>query len=307
MEVIKFSLNDEIVPLPKNGVLLLGTFDGVHEGHRHLVRLAQEKGEGPIAVLLFDRPLEPLLKRGREDKGILTSLDDKLRIFSSLGVDFAYVMETDCRLLSLRKDEFITKILIPLAPSLVIVGSDYRFGVMGKGMPIDLKVVFKTLIADFLKGADGEKVATRKIVEHIENGDVRKAALELGRPFEIVGKVAHGLENGRKIGFPTANLDLKADYVLPKDGVYASVSYLRGVPHPSFTNVGTNPTVGESKERKVETHFFDSDLECYGETVYVSFIERIRDERKFSSLLELKGQLEKDKATAMEILKGECQ
>ncbi len=276
---------------PKKLTLLLGSFDGLHLGHYELIKEAKKRAEGDIGVLLFSNNMAPFL--GKKSESILTTLDDKLRLFSSYGFSYVFVIPVTPKLLALDKDSFLLKYIAPLSPSLLICGEDYSFGYQAKGRVDDLKERFPTLVVP-LKTMYGEKIGTQGIIAHIEKGEIEKANEELGRPYEVNGRVTTGFQNGRKIGFPTANISLEAPYVFPRSGVYKTLIYIRGIPHLSLTNIGNNPTFGLLDEKSIETYIPHFEKDIYGETVYLSFLSFIREEKRFASVEELREQIEKD-------------
>ncbi len=286
MEKLDFNITN--VPNANGCSLLLGDFDGLHLGHQKLFESASKE---KTAVLVFD----PSFPKEKENGGtVLASLDDKIRLFARYGADIAYVLKTDSSFFAMSSDDFVKKILLPMHPSELVVGEDYTFGKERQGKAIDLKKDFDTKIVPILRDMDGTKIGTREIKKLIANGEIEKANSYLGRRYEIVGKVRKGYQNGRKIGFPTANLSLNAKYQLPKDGVYSAISFLRGMPYRSIVNVGKAPTIGKLSESIVEIYLDGYSGECYDETIYLDFSYRIRDEKRFSSLEELKRQLQSD-------------
>jgi riboflavin kinase/FMN adenylyltransferase len=282
-------------PQYRNLTLLLGTFDGVHLGHRELIKRAKLEADGPIGVLLFSEPPSKVLLLGKPCE-VLTSLEDKTRIFLNEGVDLVFTIESDRMFFSMGKEDFIENVLAPLNPKRLIVGEDYTFGRNAEGKPGDLEGRFEVIEVPLLE-MNGRKVSSSYIKKLIADGDIKEANAELGRPYEIVGKVVHGLSNGHKIGFPTANLSLIDDYVLPRTGAYKGLVYSRGRPYWAIVNVGRNPTVGKLREDIVECHLKGFSEEIYGETLYVEFHEFLRPEKKFGSLDALKRQLQEDIAS----------
>jgi riboflavin kinase/FMN adenylyltransferase len=291
MERYTFSLGS-VPPLGYKTTLCLGTFDGFHRGHQSLLFAARKAAEGDVAVLLFDQNPALFFSNNKSQK-VLTSLDDKSRLLESKGCNILYVIHVDQAFFKLSPQEFIDEVLRPLEVSRLVMGSDYTFGAEGKGTPELLSRFFKTEVVPLLN-ENGKKISTQSLIKEIEAGDVSEAAKELGRPYQIVGKVIHGFENGRKIGFPTANLYLAAPYVLPKNGVYLGLCYVRGIPHKALINVGINPTVGLLKEPVVECYLDDLDEDIYGETLYCEFLLHIRDEITFPTLDGVKEQIKKD-------------
>ena len=137
----------------------------------------------------------------------------------------------------------------------------------------------------------GIKVSTQSIISFLKEGNLRQANAFLGRPYQLVGKVVRGFQNGRKIGFPTANLALDAPYVLPKSGVYLGLCYVDGLPYKSLINIGANPTVGLLKQNIVECYLEGLDKDIYGSRLYVDFLSYVREEKKFDSLQDLEAQI----------------
>ena len=296
MEVIRFDLHH----LPKTEESLcmaLGNFDGVHAGRQRLF-LHSAMSDFTSAVLFFSSPFIPA---GGSKYPNLTSLDDKISIADRMRIRRAYVLETNPEFYSLEPERFID-ILSRLGVKEVVVGEDFRFGNAAKGKPEDLKAHFKTTIIPLIE-KDGIKISTRVIRGLVENGQIDKANDLLGRPYEIKGKVVEGLHNGAKLGFPTINLELDSDYVLPHDGVYAGLVYLDGIPFKAMVNVGKNPTVGKLEKRIVEAHLLNYDANAYGKTAYVAFVAYVRPEERFASLHELKMQLQKDIVAVASILR----
>lgn len=291
MEVIEL---DKQQPLKESNLsLLLGNFDGVHLGHQELIFEAKKEGEGKIAVLLFSDSPAKFIDNGKEHRE-LTPLDKKISIFQSQGVDIAYILKAEKSLFALSPEEFIEKILKPINPSLIVVGEDYRFGYKAQGNPEILQKRFKTRVVSLLT-KDGKKIGTQEIVSFLKKGEIEKVTEFLGRPYEIKGTIIKGNGLGHTIGFPTANLSFSEDYILPKNGVYFGLAFLRGLPYKAMINIGTNPTVGNLVNERVEVHLLNASGNFYGQTLYVNFLTFRREEKKFDDLKKLQEQLAKDK------------
>ena len=289
MKVIDCSFDN--IPETFDGVLLLGTFDGVHKGHLSLVREALNHTDSVGALLFKNNPAD-IFEKDKEHY-VLTPLEDKIRRFSNDGVETLYVIDNDEVFYKHTKEEFID-FLHRLGARRLCVGEDFTFGYQRLGKASDLSKEFLTFIVPLLN-IDGKKVSSSLIYDLIKDGDIESANNLLGYDYEIKGKIGSGYGNGHKIGFPTANLEMSLPYLLPKSGVYYGLFYLRGVPHQAIINVGKNPTVGLLKHPVVESYVKDIDEDLYGEYVYIAFLRRIRDEKKFDSLEDLKKQLELDK------------
>lgn len=292
MEVIHIDLNKDI-PHFDNLTLALGTFDGFHKAHAKLAYKARLEASSYSGILLFSLSPENFLSRGKS-KEVLTSLDDKIHYISKVGLDYCFVIDVNESFFNLTPLEFIQKILIPLGVTTCVTGKDYSFGKNGAGDIYLLQKYFKVFALD-IEYIGNDKISSSLIKEYIRKGEIKKAWKMLSHPYEIYGLVVQGFQNGRKIGFPTANIRLDTNYVLPKNGVYFGLSYVNGIPYKSMINVGTNPTVGILDKPLVETHLFNFDEDIYNKHIYVAFLDFIREEKKFDSLDELKLQLEKDK------------
>lgn len=278
--------------------LVLGYFDGLHIGHQSLFEYADgiknEKG-GLTSVLLFDESPAKILSSGKSIKCI-TSLGDKVSLLECLGVDIIYLVHVDEGFLATRKDEFMDMVEYMIRPDDIVIGTDYTFGHKAEGKVPDLEARFGDSVhAIELMQEDGKKVSSKGIIKLIEEGKIAEVNGLLGRDYSIVGEVVKGLQNGRTIGFPTANLSLMDDYVLPKVGVYGGAVYLsNGDAYPSIINVGSNPTVKEETPVHVEAYLDGFDGDIYGEYIQVAFSFFIREETTFKNLEELKEQLSKD-------------
>ncbi len=294
MDKIVFSLGD--LPERKEGLTLaLGNFDGFHLGHQSLARETRLFASNDSGILFFARPYK--------DEEVLSDLEDKIRFSYSCGLDYAYCLENDSSFYELDSFSFMD-LLEKLGTKRIVCGPDFRFGKEKKGDVDTLKSRFLIDVVPFLTDSEGKKISSHRIKELIASGEVEEASIDLGRPYETKGVVVHGLENGRRIGFPTLNLEPAAPYVLPKRGVYAGFVYLSGIPYKAMINVGSNPTIGKRETLIEEAHLFDFAEDAYGKRAYFQYVSYLREERKFSSLNELKDQLSKDKERVLELLEG---
>ena len=294
MDKIVFSLDK--LPEKKEGLTIaLGNFDGFHLGHQSLASETRINAVGSSAILFFARPFK--------DEEALSDLEDKIRFSYSCGLDYAYCLENDSSFYELDPSSFMD-MLEKLGTKKVVCGPDFRFGKEKKGGVDALKKRFQVDVVPFLKDSKGEKISSHHIKELIREGDIKDAAKDLGRNYETKGTVVHGLENGRRIGFPTLNLESSAHYVLPKRGVYAGLVYLSGIPYKAMINVGNNPTIGYRETPIEEAHLFNFSGDAYGKRAYFQYISYIREEKKFGSLEELKAQLNQDKESVLDLLEG---
>jgi riboflavin kinase / FMN adenylyltransferase len=288
-------------------VLALGYFDGVHRGHQRVIRAAVEKAKelkACSAVMTFDP--HPSVVLGHKHKHIhyITPLEDKKEIIEELGVDYLFIVRFTSEFASLIPQDFVDQYIIGLNALHVVAGFDYSYGRLGKGtmetLPFHSRDMFTSTTISKLTD-DDSKVSSTFIRECLKEGDVKKVRQLLGRPFKTKGTVIHGDKRGRKIGFPTANIELTYDYLTPKVGVYAVRMKIHDKWFDGVCNIGYKPTFKNPDEYSlsIEVHIFDFHASIYGEEVYVEWYERIRDEQKFSGIEELISQIQKDKDKAI--------
>lgn len=272
----------EFFGTPFNTAICLGDFDGAHIGHREVFSAAQKTGDW--GALLFTH-------NSKGEKEILT-LAEKLDVLKSLGARYAVAADFKKELRDKSPEEFI-EILKELKVKTVVTGYDYRFGKGAAGDAALLKELcekkgIKTVTAA-AKTVDGEPVKSTKIRELIKSGEVEKANTLLGGTYIISGKVGKGLGNGKKLGFPTANIEVSEDKLLLADGVYHG----KWKGFDAVVNIGKNPTFNASK-RTVEVHLIDTEAALYGKEIAVAILSKIRGEIKFDSQEELVMQIKKD-------------
>ena len=271
--------------------MCLGYFDGVHLGHQALIKYARKNAKHILGLLTFSKPISTLVDNGKT-KEILTSLDDRFKIISKLGVDFYFVTQVDKEFTELSDLDFI-EMLRKMNVKEIFVGKDFRYGAKAKGTISTLKDYFDVQVID-IENVNGEKVSTQKIDKLLLEGNIKEANDLLGHNYSVVGTIVSGTHIGTEIGYPTLNLKLSDNYVLPKFGVYKTICYVDNVPHVSITNVGVKPTVGDHFEPGIEVHLKDFKGEIKGDVIYLEFLQFIRPEMKFSSKEELKNQIAKD-------------
>lgn len=287
----------------------IGVFDGVHLGHREvigsLVEHAAELGESLPGVVTFDRhPLEVI--RPESAPRLISTLAERLGLLEALGIGFAAVLTFDDDMRSLSAEEFVETVLAArLRVRLILVGDGFRFGRNGEGTVDTLRRLgdhygFAVRSVGLLAASD-ELISSTGIRRAVAAGDMEAARQMLGRPFVRQGVVVAGDERGRVIGFPTANLAVDADLLIPARGVYAGHALVDGERHDCVVNVGVRPTFDGSRE-VVEAHLLGFEGDLYGRTVGIEFLSRIRDEQRFDSIEQLTDQIERDVATARSIL-----
>jgi len=279
----------------------LGTFDGVHIGHRSILRevisSARDKG-GTSAVVTFDRhPISVL--RPDASPLILSTLDEKCSIFEAAGIDITFVLPFTRELADLSAGEFIAEYLIDrLNMETLIVGYDNGFGRKREGSPetfreLSGKLGFNLRIVEAVDH-DGTTVKSSEIRSLLAKGNVEAASRLLGADYSLSGTVQKGWGIGRGMGIPTANIDPETiETMLPAPGIYAGWVEYGGGKYVAVANCGARPTF-DSDEEVVEAHIIDFDGELYGEVIRLGFTRRLRDIGKFASRGELAGQIRKD-------------
>lgn len=290
---------------PDGGVAVgLGNFDGVHRGHAELVtRLvgeARKRGLGSLVYTFEKHPMN-VFGGGKTVKLIMTN-GDKAGIMAGFGVDGIFFESFDREYASIDCETFAREIVKEkLGAKIAVVGSNYSFGRGGAGGPAELRKLgekygFEVVEIEPVK-VDGKVVSSTLLRELISCGKVDEYPVYAGRPYAIPGRVEHGREVGRSIGFRTANIIPKRGFAIPPDGVYATVTKIRGKLWKGVTNIGKNPTFGNNR-RSIETHLFEVSGDFYGSLIEVTFVKKLRDEIKFESAEKLSEQIAKDKEAA---------
>ena len=294
-----FSLDS--IPQFKNSLLTIGTFDGLHRGHqeilKHLVSLGQAKGIESIVVTFDPHPRQILTN---DDISLIQSLEQKLLIFEKLQIDNVIVVPFTQEFSQLSAKAFLDTIIKPkLSPEHVVIGYDHHFGKDREGSPLFMENYCRdnNIGLDIIEPVsdEGNKISSTGIRELIQNGFVRRASFELGSVFGFKAAVVHGKGRGHLLDFPTANIiPIEKNQLLPKPGVYFTRGRVDGHQLYGMCNFGVRPTFSED-ELIMEVHFFNPDItDLYQRKVYIEFLERIRDEKKFKSEDDLKKQLIND-------------
>ncbi len=287
----------------------IGFFDGVHLGHQHVIRHALEDARVEKlqpAVITFDCHPASVLAPERAPR-LIYPLSRKLELFAALGVEVTLLLHFDRRFSEQPAEEFIRGLSRDLAPLRSIsVGRGFTFGYQRQGnlallQRLGNELGFAVHGADFLV-ADGQPVSSTRIRTAIQAGDFAAAGAMLGRPYALVGKVIAGDRLGRELGFPTANIDA-SELVLPPNGVYAVQVLTHGPTYGGVLNIGVRPTVPQQAPRvQVEAHLLDFDGDLYGAELELNFVQRLRDEKRFSSRTALQEQITQDIAQARVLL-----
>jgi riboflavin kinase/FMN adenylyltransferase len=289
-------------------VVTIGNFDGQHRGHRWLLQTVVETArakQGTALVVTFDPHPVRILAPQVELK-FLTSKEEKLAQFEQAGVDEVVLLEFTRELAALTPDAFVTELLCEaIGMKEIFVGEHFAFGRERAGRIADLERLGRSL--DFHVRplppyrVDGEIVSSSAIRRLVQEGNVQRAATFLGRPYSLGGKVVQGSQRGRSMGWPTANLPLPPDRVIPADGVYATTLHNEGRTLPSVSYIGTRPTFG-SGVRLLEVYLLDERLDLYGAEVVVQFVARLRGDHAFDSPEALATQISLDVKQARALL-----
>ena len=299
---------DQIDSPFKNAVITIGNFDGVHKGHQSLFRQVIKKAKqlnGPSVVMTFDP--HPLKALGISGPPLITRRDQKLELIESNGIDVLLCIPFDKAFSAITAHDFIKDILVnKIGIKAIIIGADYSFGKDRKGN-IDLlkkegdKLGFETIVSSWINDPDMERISSTRIRKIVMQGKVDQAMQYLGRHYQIRGKVIKGRERGgSQLEFPTANIKLH-DELCPEYGVYAvTVETVKGN-FRGVANIGFSPTFGDQMFT-IEVHILDFNHDLYNTRIRVNMVEKLRDEKKFSSIHELSEQIKKDIKIAKDIL-----
>ncbi len=287
-------------------VATIGNFDGVHLGHQAVLGQLADKAAQlglPTAVITFEPQPQEYFSRG-DIPPRLTRLREKFKALRRYSVDRVLLLPFNRSLAEMEAEAFIQQVLVDgLGVHYLVVGDDFRFG---KGRRGDFDMLKRAgaehgfeVVTMHTFEIGGSRVSSTRIREALQVGDLQLAEQLLGRPYRMCGRVAHGNKLGRTIGFPTANIFLHRKKT-PVDGVFAVEMFgVEGEPVAGVANVGTRPTIDGTRSL-LEVHLFDFSADIYGEYVFVDFLQRIREERRFDSFDALKAQIQLDVAAADE-------
>lgn len=293
---------------PESAVTV-GTFDGVHHGHKILLEKLVEISRGfngRSVLVTFDPHPREVLHGGSNTIGLLTTLEERAAILNETGVDEMVVIPFDRDFSLLSSEEFIRDVIWEkIGVKDFIIGYDHQFGKNREGTIDTVRKMGKELGFDVTlveaQEVDHVTVSSTMVRKALaEKGDVVLARNYLERPYQISGVVVHGDKKGRTLGYPTANIHItNKRKIIPRNGVYAVTVSMDGKHYGGMMNIGLRPTVTDKKELRIEVNIFDFDEDIYGKPVTVLFHSRIREEKKFDGLDALKEQLAKDKSDCL--------
>ena len=293
-----------------NAVVTIGTFDGVHIGHqvilKKLVNSAKEIGGESVVVTFYPHPRQVL----SSDANIrfISTQEEKISLLESLGIDNLVIINFTREFALIPSESFIKDYLVKnIHPAVLIIGYDHHFG---KGRTGDFEMLDElgrqfNFKVERIEEQDIENVAvsSTKIRHYLEVGDIKHANMLLGYKFSYSGKVIRGQQIGHKLGYPTANIDIKDEFkLIERQGVYATIAHVDGESYPSMTYIGKRPTMHDDRPQSIETHIFNFDKDIYDKEIKISFVDFVRDDKKFDNFEALKQQLAADEQTIINIL-----
>ena len=300
MRIIK----NNITKIPKSdfNIATIGSFDGIHIGHKKilqtLTKIAKKNNGKSILITFWPHP-RYVLKKNNDFK-LLTSLDEKIKLFEKNKIDILYIVDFSLKFSKVSANKFIENILLEkLKINCLLIGYNNNFGRNREGNIRYLEENKKKFDIDIIsipkQSVDKISISSTKIREYLNNGKINSANRLLGRKYSINGKIVKGNGIGRKINFPTANIEIdEPKKLLPKSGVYAVKIILNRKIYLGMLNIGYNPTI-KNEKKSIEVNIFEFSEDIYNNKISINFIRRIRNEKKFKNLNELKKQLIKDK------------
>ena len=300
------------IPVPDNNryAATIGFFDGVHLGHVHLLEelktAANERGLKSMAITFPEHPRQILQSDYRPR--LLSTPQDKMHMLEQTGVDYCFPLHFTTALAAMDAESFMTDFLQKkLGVSTLLVGHDHHFGhdtslTIEDYRRIGLKIGMDVIPADAYL-YEGSPVSSSRIRRELVAGNVKAANAMLGYRYTISGTVIHGLQNGRKMGFPTANLGPYCEFMqIPADGVYSALATVDGETWPAMVNIGFRPTF-QGKARTIEAHLLGFDRDIYFHELILEFVDFLRPEKRFGSPQELAAQLEADRNQVKQTIK----
>lgn len=288
-----------------NKVATIGFFDGVHRGHQHLLRqvleVAHQRHIASLVVTFFQQPRH-VVTHETDRFFLLTTTNEKLHLLQQAGIDHCEVMEFTPELALMTAHDFMQLLHDKYGVSALVIGYDHRFG-HNRSEGFDDYVRYgKQLGIEVLQATQFPAVSSTKIRELLLEGDLEAANQILGYRYMLEGQVVNGFHIGHTMGFPTANLQVAPEKLIPADGVYAVMVELDGEQHQGMLNIGTRPTLANSDERSIEVHIFDFHDNIYDKELRLSLVKRTRGEVRFASKEQLILQLQQDAAEIKTIL-----
>ena len=289
--------------------IAIGIFDGVHIGHQALIRQAAERarehGGTPLATTFHPLPIQVLAPGA--PPSVLTDIDDRLRLLHAAGAHDVVVFHFTKEFSEQEEDEFVRRVAQAGDVRQIFVGEDFRFGHDRRGDIRTLRSAgpqygFEVIVATPVT-LDGGIVSSTRVRNALLAGDVENAARLLGRPYSVRGTVVQRAKRGRALGFPTINLAIPPERLLPRDGIYAMSVHVRDQEVAAAASLGVRPTFGGG-DRTLEAYLLDWEGDVYGDKIEAAFVKRVRDELRFASSAELSAQIARDVEETRRALRG---
>jgi riboflavin kinase / FMN adenylyltransferase len=305
---VKIFKDLESIKEVKNPVLTIGTFDGVHQGHRAIINrvneIAQKIGGESTLLTFYPHPRKVLF--GDDSVKLITTVEEKAELLQHEGIENFIIYPFTFEFSRMSSLEYVRDIIVNgIGAKVVVVGYDHHFGRNREGgmeQLLEFSKLFDFSVEEIsAEQIDNVKVSSTKIRAAIEEGEIELANSFLTRPFSLTGIVVKGDEIGRTMGYPTANLKLPSEKIVPANGVYAVNVRLGSHLSKGMMNIGNRPTISLSEEQRVEVNIFDFNQDIYGETLTVEVLKKIRNEKQFASMDDLKQQIQSDKLIALNV------
>ena len=301
MNVVRF---DESIPFESTSVVTVGTFDGVHCGHRGIIqrmRAEADRRQGRVVVVTFDpHPQIVLAKPDREPLRLLTSIEDRCALLAGEGVDLVVVIPFDKTFAARSAEDFVRDLHTRIGIASIFIGHDHHFGKDRRGNVDLLRVLGSELHFDVQTveplACDDVVVSSTKIRRSLADGDLVSAEAMLGRPYSVTGTVVHGDKRGRELGIPTANIrPLESSILLPANGIYVAESVIDGTAVHGMASIGLRPMFTNDVEPTLEVHYLDFSGDLYDRQLTVTFRARIRAEEHYPDIATLLAQIDNDR------------
>ncbi len=308
---MKVFLNMNNLPIFKRSVLTIGSYDGVHLGHREILKKVVQKAKkinGESVLVTFQPHPRIFLQGSKSGVRLLNTTQEKIQILEKTGLDHLVIVPFDKNFSSQSAEEYVRDFLVDLFnPHTLIVGYDHHFGKDRSGNFAFLEEKSSEYGYELVKiekqTLDELAVSSTKIRRALKKADIQLVNQLLGYPYILSGKVVHGKQIGRDIGYPTANIQVEDPYkLIPPEGVYAVRGQLHSRKWEGMMYIGRRPTLNDNQERSIEVNIFDFDEDIYYEFLKIYLIAFVRTDKRFDSLDELKNQLRSDKEKSIEIL-----
>jgi len=296
--------------LLKPAIVTIGVFDGVHRGHQLLISqlVSEARATNRLSVVLTLFPHPDRVLHGRTGRYYLTTPDEKAELLGALGVEVVVTHPFDDAVRQIRAAEFVDQLRTYLHMTSLWMTRDFALGYKREGnfdylSALGAEKGFGVRAIELVLNGSHAAISSSAIREALGAGDVEQAAESLGRPYSVAGTVIRGDRRGHTIGFPTANLDVWEEQILPGNGVYACMATLNTERFMAVTNIGLRPTF-DGTETRVEAHLLDFDRDIYGDKLRLEFVVRLRGEQKFSGIDALVAQIRRDAQRGRELLTG---